>query len=257
MLSERQGNILASIVREHTATAVPVGSTQLAKKYHPEISPATIRNEMGKLEKDGFIIKPHISSGRVPSDKGYRYFVDKSLKTKELSQDDQKRLQVELLKTKTQNVRLSCTLAKMLSATSHCMAISGVVGKKEFFDFGMHTLLEDPEFNELDDISKIFASLDLIDERAEELLAQLEDGETKIFIGKENPIKEIQKCSMIIAPYRSASGERGILAIVGPKRMHYGKNKTLIDFVKNIFGEKDKTMIAFVVSFPFSQTINF
>lgn len=257
MLSERQGKILASIVREHTATAVPVGSSQLAKKYHPEISPATIRNEMGELEKEGFIIKPHISAGRVPSDKGYRYFVDKFLKTRELSQNDQKRLQVELLKTKAQNVRLSHTLAKMLSTTSRCMAISGMVDKKEFFDFGMHTLLEDPEFNELDEISRISASLDLIDERAEELLAQLKDGETKIFIGEENPIKEIQKCSMIVAPYRSESGERGILAIVGPKRMHYGKNKTLVDFVKNIFGGKDKTMIAFIVTVPITQTINF
>ena len=243
MLTTRQGKILAAIIREYTTTAVPVSSSLLAKKYHSEYSSATIRNEMHLLEQEGFILKPHISAGRIPSDQGYRYFVDKLLKIKKLSEYDQKNLQVELLRMKAQNVRLSRTLARLLSTASRCMAISGVIEKKEFYDFGMHTLIEDPEFNKLGEVSKISASLDLIDERVGDLLQRMEDNEIKIFIGKENPIKEIQKCSMIVAPYRLKSGQHGIVALIGPKRMHYGRNRNLVDFVKKIFQKRQVELI--------------
>lgn len=243
MLTERQGEILDLIVREYTMTAVAVSSGVLVEKYHVKYSPATVRNEMLELEETGYLLQPHVSAGRVPSDKGYRYFVDNLLKFKKLSENDQKKLQVEMLKLKAQNTRLSRTLAKLLSTSSQCLAFSGVVEKDEYYDFGMHTLLDDPEFKKLDEVSKISASLDMLDENIDFLLGQLQDGETKIFIGKENPIKEIRQCSMIVSPYRLESGDRGILAIIGPKRMHYGKNKTLIDFVKNIFGKNTAVIL--------------
>ncbi len=246
MLTTRQDKILASIVREYTTTAVPVSSSLLAKKYHSEYSSATIRNIMQELENKGFILKPHVSAGRIPSDQGYRYFVDRLLKIKKLSEHDQRRLQVELLRMKAQNVRLSRTLARLLSTASRCMAISGIVEKNEYYDFGMHTLMEDPEFNELNEVSKISASLDLIDEQVENLLQSVSNNETKIFIGKENPIKEIQKCAMIVAPYRLKSGEHGIVALIGPKRMRYGYNKNLIDFVKKFFGKKEIILILII-----------
>ncbi len=62
------------------------------------------------------------------------------------------------------------------------------------------------------------------------------DDEIKIFIGKENPIKEISNCSMIVSPYQTKEGERGILAIIGPKRMQYAKNKSLINYVRKLLG---------------------
>lgn len=226
-------------------TAMPVSSGVIVGKKYVDYSPATVRNEMLELEDLGYLLKPHVSAGRIPSDKGYRYFVDNLLKFRKLSEGDQKRLQIEMLKIKAQNTRLSRTLAKLLSTSSHCLAFSGVVEKDEYYDFGMHTLLDDPEFKKLDDVSKISASLDMIDEKVEALLGKLQEGETKIFIGKENPIEEIRQCSMIVSPYRLESGEHGILAIIGPKRMRYGKNKTLIDFVKSIFSKNSIAILVF------------
>ena len=75
-----------------------------------------------------------------------------------------------------------------------------------------------------------------MDENIDTILAKVKDGETKIFIGHENPIKEISNCSMMVSPYRNKSGERGVLAIVGPKRMQYAKNKSLLDYFKKIMG---------------------
>ncbi|HCJ45364.1 MAG TPA: hypothetical protein DHV33_00375, partial [Candidatus Moranbacteria bacterium] len=63
---------------------------------------------------------------------------------------------------------------------------------------------------------------------------KLKDDETRIFIGSENPIDGINNCSMIVAPYQNKGGERGMLAIIGPKRMDYAKNKSLIEYMKKL-----------------------
>jgi heat-inducible transcriptional repressor len=76
MLDERKAAILRAVVEEYIHTAQPVGSAHVAQKAGLAVSPATVRNEMGTLERDGYLIQPHTSAGRIPTDKGYRFFVD-------------------------------------------------------------------------------------------------------------------------------------------------------------------------------------
>src|SRR5215203_4735795 len=76
MLDERKTAILRAIVHEYIATAQPVGSTHIADAPGVHVSSATVRNEMAVLEQEGFLVQPHTSAGRVPTDKGYRFFVD-------------------------------------------------------------------------------------------------------------------------------------------------------------------------------------
>ena len=222
------------MVKEYTQTAVPVGSKVLAGKYKFALSSATIRSEMNELEEKGYLHQPHISAGRIPTDKGYRYFVEKIMPDKELSKVEQKKLQAELLKMQAKNTRLTRTTAKLLSGLSGNLAISGV--KHEFDDFGMKELLDEPEFREMDDLCRLAETLDYIDERFDSLVKNLRDNEVKIFIGKENPIKEISNCSMVVSPYKTKSGEKGLLALIGPKRMEYAKNKSLIEYMKKLLG---------------------
>lgn len=87
-LSERKLKILKAIIDNYVSTAEPVGSRTVAKKYNLGISPATIRNEMADLEEMGYIKQPHTSAGRVPSDKGYRLYVDSLMEVKQLSKDE-------------------------------------------------------------------------------------------------------------------------------------------------------------------------
>ena len=231
-MQERFNKILSAVIEEYTATAVPVGSKVLAEKYHLNMSPATIRNQMSELEKKGYLYQPHTSAGRIPTDKGYRFFVEKIMSQEDLSIKEQKKLQAELLKLKAQNTKLTRTTAKLLSSFSGNLAITGL--QKEFSDFGISELLDKPEFREIDEFCKVAEILDYIDESIDAILASVKDNETKIFIGKENPIKEIPNCSMVVSPYKTKSGERGILAIIGPKRMKYAKNKSLLDYVKKL-----------------------
>ena len=76
MLDVRKSAILTAVVQEYVTTAQPVGSNHVASAPHIGVSPATVRNEMVLLEQDGYLIQPHTSAGRIPTDKGYRYFVD-------------------------------------------------------------------------------------------------------------------------------------------------------------------------------------
>lgn len=235
-MNNRQEKILAAVIEEYTKSAIPIGSQILGEKYGFDVSPATIRNDMMSLEKEGYLHQPHVSAGRIPTDKGYRYFVEEIMPEKELSLKEQQDLQREFLKLKAQNTRLTRTTAKLLGHLSGNLAVSGIIDKDEFSDFGIRELMDQPEFRELDEMCRLAEVLDYVDEKFDSLLADLDDDETKIFIGSENPIEEISGCSMVVSPYRTKSGEKGILALIGPKRMQYAKNKSLIEYVKKMLG---------------------
>lgn len=245
-MNDRQKEILSAVVKEYTDTAVPVSSKLLVDKYHFGVSPATVRNDMNELEAEGLLYQPHTSAGRIPTDKGYRYFVEVVMQDRELPRKDQLKLQEEVLKLKAKNQRMSHTMAKLLGTLTGNLAISGVIEKDEFFDFGMTELLEEPEFRDLDEVCRIAEVLDHLDEKFDQLTNELH-GETRIFIGKENPIAEISNCAMVVAPYKTKSGERGILALIGPKRMQYAKNKSLVEYVKKLLGTVGVVVVVFSI----------
>jgi heat-inducible transcriptional repressor len=94
-LDKRKAFILATIVYEYVATAEPVGSNTLTQKYQLGVSSATIRNEMAELEAQGYLVQPHTSAGRIPSDAGYRTYVDQLMRPEPLQNDEQRRIQDE------------------------------------------------------------------------------------------------------------------------------------------------------------------
>ena len=76
MLNDRRHRVLRALVEEYIASATPVGSKTLVSRYELGCSPATVRNELSILEETGYVVQPHISAGRMPTDTGYRSFVD-------------------------------------------------------------------------------------------------------------------------------------------------------------------------------------
>jgi transcriptional regulator of heat shock response len=233
-MNTRQQKILTSVIEEYTNSAIPVSSEILGKKYQIKASSATIRNDMVRLEKDGFLYQPHISAGRIPTDEGYRYFVEEIMKDRELSPNEQKKLQTELLKLKAKNTRLERTVVKLLSGFSGALALTGANKNEEFFESGIKSLINQPEFKNIDEVCKLAEVLDVVDEKFESIAKDLKENETKIYIGKENPIDGISNCSMVVSSYRLKGGEKGILALIGPKRMKYAKNKSLIEYMKKL-----------------------
>ncbi len=247
-MNDRQKQVLSAVVELYTKTALPIGSQALLEHSDLGVSSATLRSDMVLLEEEGYLYQPHVSAGRIPTDAGYRIYVEEMMGDKDLSREDQRHLQKELLSLQAKHTRLGRTTAKLLSALSGNLAVSGIlrrparntsdgtedVGVDEFYDFGMRELIDNPEFRELDELCQLVETLDSLDEKVDGLMIKLKDGETHIFIGKENPIPGINNCSMIVAPYHNKAGERGMLAIIGPKRMDYAKNKSLIEYMKKL-----------------------
>lgn len=119
-LNERERNILRSIIQQFILTAMPVGSRNIAKKYDIGFSPATIRNIMSDLEESGFIGHPHTSAGRIPTDKGYRLYVDELMEVKALSEPERNYIKLQLDKHIAETDDLLKVASSILSnITSH------------------------------------------------------------------------------------------------------------------------------------------
>ena len=119
-LNDRKMKILQAIIKDYIDTAEPVGSRTIAKKYSLGVSSATIRNEMSDLEEMGLIVQPHASAGRIPSDKGYRYYVDTILQKKELmTEEDQSYIKDIVNKNVSQIEYLMEETARALSSLTN------------------------------------------------------------------------------------------------------------------------------------------
>jgi len=98
-LNDREKEILKSVIKSYISSGKPVGSRVLSKKRKDNLSPATIRNIMADLEEAGYLVQPHTSAGRVPTDKGYRFYVDNLLDSTKLNRSDQESINQSIFKT--------------------------------------------------------------------------------------------------------------------------------------------------------------
>jgi heat-inducible transcriptional repressor len=123
LLNDRKIKILEAIINDYIQTAEPIGSRTIAKKYDMGISSATIRNEMSDLEDMGFIIQPHASAGRVPTDKGYRFFVDSLMRRRELSDEEARFLQTVIANNINQIDYMMQETARAIAALTKCATV--------------------------------------------------------------------------------------------------------------------------------------
>ncbi|MEI9966896.1 MAG: hypothetical protein WDN67_04715 [Candidatus Moraniibacteriota bacterium] len=208
-MNARQKQVLSSLVELYTETAQPIGSLALLERFGFPVSSATLRNDMVSLEDEGYLYQPHTSAGRIPTDQGYRFYVEEIMGDESLSLGEQQQLKKELLQLRAKHVRLGRSAAKLLSALSGNLAVSGLIDREEFYDFGMREMIDKPEFREIDELSRLVEMLDTLDTKIEQMIGNVKEGEARIFIGEENPIREIQNCAMIVAPYQSPEGQGG------------------------------------------------
>ena len=234
-VSDRQNKILKAIIREYVETALPVSSERIVKKFHFDISTATMRSEMVALEKKGLILQPHTSAGRTPTDKGYRYFIDYLMQDRNLSRKEQKKLTLELLKTRAANAKLFHHLTKLLAKLTGNVALTSILGEDLVFDSGLSRLLNEPEFARPESVSEMAQMVDLLDENIK-ILVRSEDQDLEVYIGGENPFCEAQECALMVSHFELPSGEKGIIALIGPKRMHYARNISILDYVTKFLG---------------------
>jgi heat-inducible transcriptional repressor len=123
-LDQRKAYILATVVYEYIATGEPVGSQSLTQKYNLGVSSATVRNEMAELEAGGYLVQPHTSAGRVPSDSGYRTYVDDLMQPEELAAPERRRIRDELRDASRELDEIIANATRVLGRLSNNLAFA-------------------------------------------------------------------------------------------------------------------------------------
>jgi len=239
-LTERQKEILFAIIEQYAEVATPVGSVTLAKLF--DVSSATIRAEMARLESFGLIAQPHTSAGRIPTDAGYRYYVNSLVEESETPYNGANRFPTEdypRLEAPKNNrsahvleVRVSSQAtaeATIKSAVDSLVELTGNLGLgtigNQLYLAGISRLLTQPEFV---DLARVQAVAKLLD-NLEPWLREAAPGEPlNIFIGKENPIGKSSGVSLIISKFRSPFSDNSYIGVLGPTRQNYQKVMSLV-----------------------------
>lgn len=146
-LNEREADILRAIVYEYITSGKPVGSRSFVQKYSFSISPATMRNIMFDLEAMGYLYHPHTSAGRVPTDKGYRYYVDSLLDTYEFVVSEKVKVREDIIRKELQLDKMFTSVTKMLSLVSRYAGV--VLTPKPDFTVVKHIDLVPLDNNEI------------------------------------------------------------------------------------------------------------
>lgn len=226
-LTEKQKEILDYVVRDYIDYAQPVSSDFLKEKHRLDIAPATIRLKMQDLTEQGYLCQPHTSSGRVPTDKGYRFFVDEITGGGcQLGSGVKTDIDREFENEFADVFRLAQAITRNLANATSSLVLSYMAQDDMILKDGWEQVLKNPEFQEKDSISNFIDFLNYLESDVENILP--ESG-FEVHIGKENPFPKAFDFSMITFRYEPRDFDEIILSIVGPKRMAYEKNIGLIN----------------------------
>lgn len=226
MLQERQKLILEAVIEGYILTARPVASRELARKGDWGLSPATIRSELQQLDQTGYLEQPHTSAGRIPTDKGYRFFVDHLRSDVRLNTEEDAAIRrVFEIRDAEEFIR---EFTKAISRIAGTFAAAGIEDEELFYESGFSEILGEPEFSEPESARSFGRIADLLDERMSRAAADLDEDVERIWIGAENPWKEARQYAMILSSWEHPAGFRGVLNIIGPRRTNYSKHKAII-----------------------------
>ena len=228
-ISPRQKAILCQIIEEYAETASPVGSVTMAKLF--EVSPATIRSEMARLETLGLIMQPHTSAGRVPTDAGYRFYVNNLDNTNAVQNERERAIERGTHALEVRVNSQSRADAAIRGAVDSLVELTGNLGLAtiggQLYLSGISRLFTQPEFL---DNRRVQAVAKLLD-NLEPWLREAAPGEAlNIFIGQENPIGKNSEVSLIISKFRSPFSDKSYIGVLGPTRQNYARVTQLVKY---------------------------
>ncbi len=216
MMTKRQEAILRSVVEQYAEVASPVGSNLLAKVFG--VSSATIRAEMAELERLGFIEQPHTSAGRIPTDKGYRFYVNHV--AQETAQNLPSPRAERALSARAGAgglpERVIRNTVDTLVELTHNLGLA-TIGNQLYMS-GLSNLFGQPEFMHPGQVQEVARLLDNL----EPWLREAAPNEAlSVYIGAENPIGRNSGCSLIISKFRSPYSDKSFIGVLGPTRQSY------------------------------------
>lgn len=238
-IMDRRLAILQAIISEFIETAQPVGSQTIVLGYHFPVSPATIRNDMASLEEEGLIFQPHTSAGRIPTDTGYRVYVNELMEYEKAEQQAKKVLQGIVKEHRAAKAREKiCDAVRILAHATENVSFATLPDNPRTFYLGISNVLRQPEFSTDPMRASQIVQILEDDDNFVNILKKLNIvGDAKIFIGKENLLPQIKSCAMIVCKYL-IEGFEGYMGILGSTRMRYPFNHAMVKNVKDLLQSK-------------------
>lgn len=225
LMTERQIKILAAIIEQYAEVASPVGSITLAKLFG--VSSATVRSEMARLEELEMIMQPHTSAGRVPTDKGYRFYVNILNETSDFNTPKLDRtvraIDARVSTHADRADRAIRSAVDSLVELTHNLGLATI--GDELYLSGIGNLFSHPEFMQSNHAQAVARLLDNL----EPWLREAAPNEPlNVFIGSENPIGKTSGATLIVSRFRSPYSDKSYIGVLGPTRQSYGRVMWLV-----------------------------
>lgn len=232
-LTHRQAEILKAIIEEYIESAQPIASVELVQKRNIPLSGATVRNIMADLVRNGFLEMMHVSSGRTPTDRAYRFYINDLMEEEPISVLEEMTLKQKIWDNRIETQNLLRSAAEALSEITGYLAFS--VSKDGYYHFtGASKMLDLPEFYEINvmkAVLKLMDDYDLIRSVLEK--NYYENADVTVLIGKEIGLANMEPISLIFGKAHINRTE-AFIGILTPARTKYYKDIPLIKQLTNI-----------------------
>ena len=225
-LTAREGQVLVGLVEEYIRTGYPVGSSQLVDVLELTVSPATVRNMLRVLEEKSYVFQPHTSSGRIPTDRGYRYFVDHK-RAVSISALQSARLAKMVAEYQSRYDSPARAIAQALSDASGTLAITSLADNRDVRTSGLSSIARQFRIHAGESIQEVLELLDNVDSVIDTLAGE-DSNQVHIYIGNENPAMPAQYTS-VLARRMNMGSTKAIVLLIGPKHMPYHRNAAWVN----------------------------
>ena len=234
-MTDRQRAILEAVIREFMKNADAVGSMDLVSRYEIEASPATVRHEMVELADQGYLVKSHCSSGRIPTDLGIKFFINELMKEEPLENTREVKVRIQLSKNRFDEEKLMSRVLDFLATETGYAAVS-LIGNELRYR-GISSLMD---YEELRDIDILEVLLKMLENNAliKKLMTKEGASDVYVLVGQESNVEGLENCAMVVSGFKGYGGKRGRIGVLGPRRMHYWR---VIPAVKTVTDVVEKT----------------
>ncbi len=218
-LTDRQIKLLKAIIEEYIETAEPVGSETLDKKFTLGVSPATIRNEMVRLTKNGFLKQPHTSAGRVPTSMALKFYIQNLMQQKEMSVSDEVQMKEKVWDYRQRMDRLLREATRALADKTHTLALA-TTEDQDIYYAGASNLLDIEEFYDMIATKNLLAVLDKFDFWWDIFNRSEEEAPFHVVFGEELEQGYLSNCGVVYATIHAPKLKCAI-GIIGPSRLNF------------------------------------
>jgi transcriptional regulator of heat shock response len=241
-MDKRQEKILHAVIHEYIRHGDPIGSRLLYEEYDFDVSPALIRAELHELMEAGYLSQPHTSGGRVPTDKGYRDYVEavcEDVAEMDSMPDSMKRFESLCRGAIGESFKETVSL---MSHAANALGVGYEFDPVTVYKQGFNTLFEQIEGASHEDLSRIVDDFENLDVRIDKVAAALDPAEesAQVYIGKQSPVTKSDQLAVLMRGYQLPDGRRIAVSIVGPKRMNYRRNLTLLKLLSLAIQNSDE-----------------